>query len=66
MLMDATANRLQGGSKLTTQPSVTLRPAPPDLATAARALADQTHFIRTGDGVQLVCGFAAAPALPCA
>ena len=45
---------LQGGNKLTAQPSVVVGPAPPDLATAARVLADQTQFIRTSDGVQLV------------
>jgi hypothetical protein len=45
---------LQGGNKLTAQSSVALGPAPPDLATAARVLADQTQFVRTSDGVQLV------------
>jgi hypothetical protein len=45
---------MQGGNKLTAQSSVALGPAPPDLATAARVLADQIQFIRTSDGVQLV------------
>lgn len=48
---------LQGGAMLPAQPSGSLGPAPPDLATAARVLADQTQFIRTGDGVQLVCSW---------
>lgn len=44
----------QGGTKLAPQPSIALGAAAPDLATAARVLADQTQFITTSDGVQLV------------